>query len=405
MEENKEKKTIKQKALQGMAFLMLFLLSGVIAGGGSFLYGQKEGDIICNTVMVLLGTGIVIFALISSEVYGLYFYENGGSYKRFCIFYLLGLCVSLLFPLLPVAGWPFLVIFVILSLFSNSISGLVAGSVCLMLSVMLADGIGYREFCLYFFSGLVGIMVFNRLNESFKVGIPIFISLLCLMVCLSTNLILFEKERLSISQFVMVAINLMINFILLLIILKIFSNTVIHKDQDIYMDLNDPECPLLVQLKELSKQEYYHAVHTAYLGDRIARRLGLDEKVVKACGYYHRIGQLKGENTWENVKGICKEYHIPAETSAILKEYIESKKRLSSKEATVILFADTIVESISSLFAQNPKAELNYEQIIDTIFKEKLKSGELWQSQISIVQIRQMKKIFSEEKLYYDFLR
>lgn len=405
MEENKETKTIKQKALQGLAFLFLFVLSGAITALGSLLYGRKEGDIICNTVMILLGTGIVIFALISSEVYGMYFYENSGNYKRFCLFYLLGLCISVLFPLLPVAGWPFLVVFVILSLFSNSISGLVAGSVCLMLSVMLENGGSYREFFLYFFSGLVGIMVFNRLTESFKVGIPIFISLLCLTVCLLANLVMFEDARLSVSQFVMVAINLMINFILLLIILKIFSNTVIHRVRDKYMDLNDPECPLLVQLKELSKPEYYHAVHTAYLGDRIARHLGLDEKVVKACGYYHRIGQLKGENTWENVEGICKEYHIPEETAAILKEYIESGNHVMSKEATVILFADTIVSSISTLFAQNPKAKLNYEQIIDTIFKEKLKSGELWNSQISIVQIREMKKIFSEETLYYDFLR
>ena len=39
------------------------------------------------------------------------------------------------------------------------------------------------------------------------------------------------------------------------------------------MEINDPECPLLVQLKELSKEEYYHAIHTAYLGDKVARLL------------------------------------------------------------------------------------------------------------------------------------
>lgn len=404
MEENKKLST-KQKIMRGMGFIVLFFISGVITAAGSYLYGREVGDIISNTIMVMLGTGIVMYALVSSEINGLYFYENHGKYGKFIFFYLTGLVLSLLFPLLPVAGWPFLVIFVILSLFSNSISGLIAGSVCLMLSIMLQNGGSYREFFLYFFTGLVGIMVFSGLNDAYKVGVPIFISLLCLTVGLSANLIMFEKERFSISQLVIVAINLMVNFILLLIILKIFSHVVIHKDRDQYMDLNDPECPLLVQLKELSKKEYYHAVHTAYLGDRIAKRLGLDERVVKACGYYHRIGLLKGENSWENIESICAEYRIPEETRKILKEYVTPNRERISKETTVILFVDSIVSAICGLFEQNPKAELDYEKIINTIFQEKIRSGELSKSDISIAQFKEMKKIFSEEKLYYDFLR
>lgn len=405
MEETNSKQNKRQKVIRSLGFLLVFFLSGAIACGGSYLYGREEGDMICNAVMVLLGTGIVLFALVSSEINGLYYYDNQGKYGKFLMFYLIGLTVALLFPLLPVAGWPFLVIFVILSLFSNSISGLIAGSVCLMLSIMLENGGSYREFFLYFFSGLVGIMVFSRLNDSYKVGVPIFISLLCLTVGISANLIMFEKEQLSISQFVIVAINLMVNFILLLITLKIFSHSVIHKDRDQYMDLNDPECPLLVQLKELSKKEYYHAVHTAYLGDKIAKRLGLDEKVVKACGYYHRIGLLKGENTWENIESICKEYHIPEDTRKILKEYVDPEKNVVSTETIIILFTDTIVSILCDMFEKNPKAELDYEQIIDTVFKDKIDSGVLARSEISIVRFKEMRKIFSEEKLYYDFLR
>ena len=62
------------------------------------------------------------------------------------------------------------------------------------------------------------------------------------------------------------------------------------------MDINDPECPLLVELKNVSKPEYYHTIHTAYLCSRIALQLKLDDAVVKACAYYHKIGLLKGEN-------------------------------------------------------------------------------------------------------------
>lgn len=405
MEENNNVQKIKHNAKQAAEFVVMFLVSGVIAGFGSFMYGCRQGDIICNTIMVLLGSGIVIFALAASEVHDLYYYKNKGKYGKFIVFYLGGLILSLLFPLLPATGWPFLVIFVLLSLFSNSISGLVSGSVCLMLSIMLAGNVGHREFFLYFLSGLVGIMVFSRLNVEFKVGMPIFISLTCLLVCLCADVILIGTERIVASQFAIVAINLMMNLILLLIILKVFSNTMIHRYNEKYMEINDPECPLLVQLKELSKAEYYHAVHTAYLGDRIAKRLGLNEMAIKAGGYYHRIGILKGENTWENVDKICKEYHIPPDARKVLREYVDPEQDMVSKETAVILFADCIVTSISRLFSKDSKAELDYEKIINTIFDKKLESGELFKSDISIAQLREMRKIFSEEKLYYDFLR
>lgn len=401
-----EESSKKQKIIQVMQFIFVFLLSGMIACGGSFLYGKEMQELICNTVMVLLGTGITIFALKTSEINELYFYENQGNYKNFCLFYVLAMFAAVLFPLLPVAGWPFLVVFVVLSLFSNSISGLVSGSVCLMLAVILESEGTYHEFFLYFFSGLVGIMVFNRLNANFKVGVPIFISLLCLMVCLTANLVLFEQEKLNLSQLMIAAFNLMLSLILLLIVLKIFSNSVILKYRDRYLELNDPECPLLVQLKEKSKEEYYHAIHTAYLSDKIARSLGLDDMAAKACGYYHRIGQLKGDNTWENIQSICEEYKFPPNARKILQEYTDPDLPMASKEAVVVLFSDKIVSSIIYLFSQDAKAELDYQQIVDTVFRKKIiESNALWKNSITLAQLQEMRKIFIEEKLYYDFLR
>lgn len=402
MEENNK----KQKKTQILQFILVFLLSGMVAGAGSFLYGKGLNEILCNVVMVMLGTGIVLFALVASEINELYFYQNQGNYKIFSIFYIIALVAAALFPLLPVAGWPFLVIFVVLSLFSNSISGLIAGSVCLMLSVMLESSGSYHEFFLYFFSGLVGIMVFSRLNANFKVGLPIFISLLCLMICLTANLVLFEQERLNLSQLMIAALNLMLTLILLLLVLKIFSNSVIHKYRERYLEINDPECPLLVQLKEKSKEEYYHAIHTAYLSDKIARNLGLDDFAAKAGGYYYRIGQLKGENTWENVESICDEYNFPPNARKVLQECVDPSQPMTSKEAVAILFSDRIVSSILYLFSQDAKAELDYEQIVDAVFRKKIvESNDLWKNDITLAELQEMRKMFIEEKLYYDFLR
>ncbi len=403
-----ENNTISQKnsnmLTRIVVFMTMFAFAGLIAWFGSILYQSETDHMIRNVVMVLAGTGIVIFSFTLSEISGFFVYRNEGHYGRFALTYLISLTAAVFLPFLPVTGWPFLVFFVMLGVFSNSMTGLAAGSLCLLLAVNFA-GCDYAVFWLYFISGMAGILVFSTLNEDFKVGIPAIISMLVLALCLTANVILFAEEELSAAQFLIPGANLMICFILLLVCLKIVSSMVVHRYRDKYMEINDPECPLLVQLKELSKEEYYHAIHTAYLGDKVARNLGIDDAAVKACGYYHRIGKLKGENTWENVSAICDKYHFPPKARQILKEYVDPDAKIVSKETIVILFADCIVSSILYLFEKDPKAELDYEKLIDTVFKKKFETEELWGNELSLAQLYKMKKIFVQEKLYYDFLR
>lgn len=397
-------KNKKQTLKRIIFFGLMFAASGMIAVVSSLLYGKSTELLIRNAVMILAASGIVIFSYTMEEVSHRFIYRNEGKYSRFALMYLISLAAAVFLPFLPVTGWPFLVIFVLLGVFSDGVTGLVAGSACLLLSVNLAGG-SFSVFWLYFISGAAGILVFSMLNDEFRVGIPMFISLSILMLCLTANVILLSQGQLSIAQFMIPAINLIVCCILLLVSLKLFSTAVIHRNREKYMEINDPEFPLLVQLKDLSKEEYYHAIHTAYLSDRIARRLGADDAAAKACAYYHRIGILKGENTWENVASICSEYHFPANTRKILKEYVDDTEKIVSKETMIVLFADTIVSSILYLLEKDPAAELDYEQIIDTVFQKKLETDELWENEISLAQIRAMKKIFVEEKLYYDFLR
>ncbi len=403
-----ENNTISQKnsnmLTRIVVFMIMFAFAGLIAWFGSILYQSETDHMIRNVVMVLAGTGIVIFSFTLSEISGFFVYRNEGHYGRFALTYLISLTAAVFLPFLPVTGWPFLVFFVMLGVFSNSMTGLAAGSLCLLLAVNFA-GCDYAVFWLYFISGMAGILVFSTLDEDFKVGIPAIISMLVLALCLTANVILFAEEELSAAQFLIPGVNLMICFILLLVCLKIVSSMVVHRYRDKYMEINDPECPLLVQLKELSKEEYYHAIHTAYLGDKVARNLGIDDAAVKACGYYHRIGKLKGENTWENVSAICDKYHFPPKARQILKEYVDPDAKIVSKETIVILFADCIVSSILYLFEKDPKAELDYEKLIDTVFKKKFETEELWGNELSLAQLYKMKKIFVQEKLYYDFLR
>ena len=93
------------------------------------------------------------------------------------------------------------------------------------------------------------------------------------------------------------AIRLFTIGILLLVILKLIGKFYYYKDIDFYSMINDPEYELLTRLKEINKEAYFHAVHTAYLSDRIAKKIGCDAALAKAGGYYHKIGLLQGNDS------------------------------------------------------------------------------------------------------------
>ena len=400
MEENKD----TQGIITYVISIAMFFVTILGVGFASLLFGQENAEIIRNTVVAGISVGAVLLIMAQAKEKKLYDYDNREYYGRFFLCYAIGLLAAIVCGKLPAGGWPFVPLFVMLAFFSNSLIGICAGSTLLAIA-MLLSGAEIGIFFLYFVSGVVAVCVFRGLDENYKVGIPIVVTLIVLMVNLTAEIILFENAKLNIEMFMIPFINVVLTCILLIVILKIFSYLVIFKYRDRYMEINDPECPLLVQLKDKSREEYYKAVHTAYLSDKIARKLGLDDKVTKAGGYYHRIGCLKGENSCESVLEIGKEYRFPPEVLEVLKEYLEKGSKIIHKEAAVIYFAEAVVSSILFLIANDRDAKLDYDQIIDTVFEKKQESDIFKQCQLSIGELNQMKKMFKEEKLYYDFLR
>ncbi len=393
-------------AMRKLQEVILFLMTGAATGLAAWLYGKTVIEITGVVVLALLGVSGVIFAIEQSQEADSFLFDNKEHLGRFLVLYLLALAGSLVFPLLPAGGWPYLAAFIGLMLFSNQIVGLSSAAVLLLVTCLLYTGNnGNIAFYVYFVGGLAGIVVFSYLNVSFKVGLPILVSLMVQMVCLAVQEVLLVNEQLKLQLFLIPALNLLVSLILLLILLKYFSFSIIYKNRDLFMDINDPECPLLVELKNASKEEYYHAVHTAYLCDRIAKRLKLDDAMVKACGYYHRIGIIKGEVNWENTQFILEENRFPQQVKDVLREYLDSAEQMVSKETIILLFSDTVITSISYLFSKDPQIEIDYPKIINGIFKKRVESGMFDQSNLTFGEFQEMKKILLEERLYYDFLR
>lgn len=382
-----------------ITFLLMEILTVLIGSGAVYatgVWGKQLSveNALRDMAMTAMGLAVAGFFLRREMLDSHLDYDNEEHPVRFWIAVWGSLVFSLACAFLPAGGWPFLAVFVLLTLFSNLPVGIIFSSVFLMIATLWGQPVGI--FFLYFISGVFAASLFQNLEEEFTIGIPLFLSLLCLMLCEVANVVLLANEHLNLEQFLVPSANLMISGIFLLGILKVFSGTVVFKDRVKYLELNDTENPLLAKYRETDRAEYFLCVHTAYFCERIANKLELDSDALKCAGLYHK----KGWDLMKQTPGMF----FPEKAGAILEEYKGAKKYQKS-ETAVLYCSDAIVSAVLLLLQRDSQKKPDYDQVIDMIFERIRQKGVFSECELSISDWNYMQKIFKEEKLYYDFLR
>lgn len=384
--------------------ILLFIVTGTVTVLAGYLKNWDTTQTISYTVFVLLGTLTVLFVHAFSRDRNLYDYDNEEHFGRFFWLWLLSLAMSVACSYLPVAGWPLLVVFLWFTLFGNVTIGITSGTVIVLLTVFFS-GESIQAFVVYFLCGMVCACLFYKLDQNYKILIPLCVSVMCLFVCLTAGVVLYTNEKLHFEMFMIPFINVVVSAILMVVVLKFFSGQFIYRYRVKYLEINDPEFPLQARLKSMNKGKYYQSMHTAYFCDRIATRLKLNAEAAKAAGYYQHIGALIGEENWENTKEVCEEYDFPPAVLTILQETLDKNAAVLSKETAILVFSDAVISAILYLMEKQPDVKPDYDQIVETVFKSKLKSGIFSKCKLTLEEISVMEHIFKEEKLYYDFLR
>lgn len=391
MEKNKRKIIV---------FLILTELAIMaLGGGGIWLTGwfrQTPPDrLLANLVMTVAGIAIIGFHFRQEYIRGELDYNNGKHPFRFWLCVVIGLAAAFACVFLPAAGWPFLSVFVMLALFSNTGTGILSASILLAASVLVSEA-SFNYFVLYFISGCFAVTLFRDLEHDFKIGIPLVLSIACLLVCETANVVLLANARPDVEMFLIPAANIIVNSIMLVGGLNLFSNMVIYQHRVKYLEVNDTENPVLVRFRENARDDYYICIHTAHFCDLISKKMDLDENMLKCAAYYHRMG--------ERLPELMEQKHFPPKLREILTEY-DSKKPPKNKETAILACSDLVVSSITRTIRENGDKPIDYAVFIDGIFRKLINEGYFWQCNLSMEEYRIMHLIFREEKLYYDFLR
>lgn len=406
--EKKPKRSEEAKWQKVLLILLMLLLSIPAIGAAAYLYEKSFRDIFILIIVVTACFGAVVFSLIQSDIFGTLHYDNGGHYARFVFVFLFGVALCCILPSIPDSGWAVPTLALALALFSNTVTGMLAYAGLISVCVYFASA-DILIFMLYFLTGGIFAVLFEKLDDEYKTGVPMFIATVIYIIGMAAKAVFQSRGTMTEETFIIPIVNVFITFILMLVVLRFYCTTVVDKEKGKYLKINDQEFKLLAKYKEQDKQLYYNAIHTAYFAEKTARLLHMDVDLAKNGGYYHRIIVAECNKNNKSLEDICKKYKFPQEAVQLLQEYNYKNRPLKMRETVAVYLADSVVSTIMYLIGKGQENgntnEIDYSELAIAVIKRKLDSGILNDSDISLSDMNGFEKIYTGEKLYYDFLR
>lgn len=387
-------------------YTAIFFMTPIVVGFSSYFSSMSTTNIIRNVIISIIGIGLTLYMILQANIAKDYLFDNAVHVDRTCILYticLLGIAVMaqksnlyMLFPYTAMAA--------MLLLFSNFHIGLMMYLHCMIIFAVLAD-MPLEFFLLYLILGLIVISILRSSSKCFKIVWTIMLAFGQYIILYAVFVMLMNERGLYMLQSVSFLGGLASNTLVLLISLLVIDKAIINKYKSRYDALCNPEHELLTKLKAVAPAEYYNAIHTAYLSDRLSKLLYGDSLLAKTGGYYHKIGLLQSKNHVSKSIEIGKEYNFPPNLIQLIREYTGCYEPPKTLEAVIVMLSDSIVSTIMYLFEKEPDRDPDYDKIIEAVFKKKYESGILKDAGITLSVFHQMKEYYKSEVIYYEFLR
>ncbi|MCR5304837.1 MAG: hypothetical protein K6E33_09790 [Lachnospiraceae bacterium] len=372
---------------------MIFM--GAVSFLGGHIYKLSAIRIIQTACLVFFGSALAVF---TRE------YLREEKTLAFVFSFAVAALLSLFFPSIPAAVWPFMPVFALLTIVSSYYTGLISSVTCLIFTVLLSGNGNMIIFFAYMMTGLVASLIVSGLDEEFRVTGRLLVGIASLGFMLCWGFIMPSTDT-DLSVYIMPLLNLIFSLIILVIILKTYSQKVVRKEADIYTALADTECELLKRIRKTSEAEYRHALSVSYFCDRAGRKAGLYMPLVKCSAFYHRAGIIYGSNNVENMERVASEFFFPPELKELLVSYVKDKNNVRSKYSCILMLSDTVVSTVEYMMSQKLDSQLEYSNIIHGIFASKLKKTALSDSELTYHDMNVIEKMFVDEQFYFEVMK
>ena len=389
---------MRNSVIYAIIWLLLMIGAVLLLGIGR---GADVYTIVCDGIVVSLSCLITIFLWFYGRLADHLHFDAPQHPFRFYGVLITGAFFCVLFSILPDTGWLFLSFYILLSIVSNSLTG-ISGATTLLVSTMFMSGTGnLMTFLVYFSAGLVGVALFESVMESHRFALSVFLVILVQLCTISAGEVLFETKSLSYESFLIPGINLLFNTVILVIALKPIMTTIILPRENLYQTINDPEYGLMKELREKSVNDYFHALHTARLAENICRDCDLNADAVKTAAYYWKYGKIM-EVDQDSIMSL---HHFPEAAVNIINQMNRADNSALTAETTVLMFCDAEVNMMELFADKNVDIHSQYKTLVNKILDRKIENGILNRSKISVMDMNALRRYLLEDEMYYDFIR
>jgi putative nucleotidyltransferase with HDIG domain len=319
-------------------------------------------------------------------------------------------------------------------------------TVCLGIFAGIATDFDFSLAIAYILGGIFSTYMVSKVSQRFAVMKAGFISSLVLsFLFLTINLIGGEVGTIALYT-VLGVVNGIICAIIAIGLLPFIESTFNVITAMGLLELSNTDQPLLKELLISAPGTYNHSILVGHLAENAAKSIGADSLLVKVAALYHDLGKMKRpEYFYENqtdienihdrlnpsmsrhiisnhikdglelaaknkiprkVLNIISQHHgnsiisyfyekqkdreaITNGSSNGLKEHFRyPAKKPQSKEAAILMLADSTEAAVRSIGRVTPK---KIEQMINDIFEDKLKDGQLNETNMTIKEINTVK--------------
>jgi len=319
-------------------------------------------------------------------------------------------------------------------------------TVCLGIFAGIATDFDFSIAVVYILGGIFSTYMVSKVSQRSAVMRAGFISSLVLaFLFLITNVISGEIETIALYT-VLGVVNGIICAIIAIGFLPFIESTFNIVTAMGLLELSNTDQPLLKELLISAPGTYNHSILVAHLAESAAKSIGADSLLVKVAALYHDLGKMKRpEYFYENQKDIenihdrlnpslsrqiisnhikdgldiavknkiprkvldiISQHHgnsiiayfyekqkdrelITNGSSSGLKEHFRYPARKpQSKEAAILMLADSAEAAVRSIDKMTPK---KIEQMINDIYEDRLKDGQLNETDVTIKEINTVK--------------
>lgn len=294
--------------------------------------------------------------------------------------------LTVLMMLIPYEFRPMMAVFMIMTLMSGIDTGLICA---LSVSVAVSFLYGAEQEFLYgtLIIGAFSCFVADVVKDKIKFIIS---TIVLFFIAFFINGV-FQYYNTNVFDYGFAGISLVSVAITLIIFINVYAFVKPKSVEPYIRESSEP----VRDIKEKSISLYYHSQEVAELAKAGGEKIQCNARLAYAGGLLHDIGKTKdGDDNIKTGLIIANKYGMPREIKAIMVEYDGKHRPPSSKEAALVMLADSVISSIEYLKASGK--DVSEKKIIDNVFNVRLSTGILDKSGLSVGELSKIKSEFEK---------